>query len=100
MQNFCDSRFYPTARSSSEGSRRAESIAHHFVAQRRFSTLVSWSGSSFIRRGLEPLHRLQVEVTRGVPFPPEHRWDGNAEPRRSKCRGRPTAYVLGFAASS
>jgi hypothetical protein len=46
MQNFCDSRFYPTARSPTEGSRRAEFIAHFFAVQRSFSTLISWSGSS------------------------------------------------------
>ena len=51
MQNFCDSRSYLTARSPIESSRRAESISHLFIAQRHFSTLISWSGSSFIRRG-------------------------------------------------
>jgi hypothetical protein len=36
MQNPCDSRSYPTARPPIESSRRAESIAHLFIAQRRF----------------------------------------------------------------
>jgi hypothetical protein len=48
LQNFCDSRFYPTARSPIESSRRAESIAHLFAVQRGFSALISWSGSSSI----------------------------------------------------
>ena len=51
MQSFCDSRSYLTARSPIESSRRAESISHLFIAQRHFSTLILWSGSSFIRRG-------------------------------------------------
>ena len=42
MQNFCDSRFYPTARSPIESSRRAESIAHLFAVQRGFSALINF----------------------------------------------------------
>jgi hypothetical protein len=68
MQNFGDSRPYPTAPSPIESSptapspiessRRAESIAHRFAVQWRFSTLISWIGSSFVRRGTGGLAQI------------------------------------------
>jgi hypothetical protein len=60
MQNFCDSRFYPTARSPIESARRAVSIAHLFAVQRGFSTLISWSGSSSIALALQ--HKIFMQV--------------------------------------
>jgi hypothetical protein len=69
-------------------SRRAESTSHLFVAHRRFSALISWRRSSFIRERTGASHRLQIEVTQSGRVLPavlwHRRWDGHAKPGRSK----------------